>query len=165
MVYNTPTPTSVHTLKGIAREIPDLVMVFFCTLLGELQAESDVYTVRNVVEIKATASDVVFNCIILLGNFHYELAILELSDSGIAYMLTEAGVLAEGLVAGFMKGKYYNRSTRIHQILVAVMEKALVSKYTEALPDAISICARMMSRSTFTDENYTVDISIPPLTL
>ena len=55
--------------------------------------------------------------IILLGNFHLELAFngavgTLLADSGIEYMLTEAGVLAEGSAAGFMKGKFYNRCTR-----------------------------------------------------
>ena len=47
--------------------------------------------------------------IILLGNFHLELAVFLavgtfLADSGIEYLITEANVLAEGSLAGFMKG-------------------------------------------------------------
>ena len=42
-----------------------------------------------------------------------------LADSGVEYLLNEAGVLAEGSVTGFMKEKFYNRCTRIHQILDA----------------------------------------------
>ena len=47
--------------------------------------------------------------IILLGNFHLELAFFGavgtfLADSGIEYLITEANVLAEGSLAGFMKG-------------------------------------------------------------
>ena len=47
--------------------------------------------------------------IILLGNFHLELAFFGavrtfLADSGIEYLITEANVLAEGSLAGFMNG-------------------------------------------------------------
>ena len=47
--------------------------------------------------------------IILLGNFHLELAFFGavgtfLADSGIEYLVTEANVLAEGSLAGFMNG-------------------------------------------------------------
>ena len=47
--------------------------------------------------------------IILLGNFHHELAFFGavgtfLADSGIEYLNTEANVLAEGSLDGFMNG-------------------------------------------------------------
>ena len=47
--------------------------------------------------------------IILLGNFHLELAFFGavgtfLADSGIEYLITEANVLADGSLAGFMNG-------------------------------------------------------------
>ena len=50
-----------------------------------------------------------FELIILLGNFHLELAFFGavrtfLADSGIEYLITEANVLAEGSLAGFMNG-------------------------------------------------------------
>lgn len=79
--------------------------------------------------------------IVMLGNFHLELAYFGalgtyLAESGIEYLLTEAGVLAEGSLAGFMKGKFYNRCTRLHQVLAAVMEQSLLSRYIETLEDA-----------------------------
>ena len=54
--------------------------------------------------------------IILLGNFHLELTFfgaveIFLTDSGIEYFITEANVLAEGSLAGFMKGKFYHNSS------------------------------------------------------
>ena len=88
--------------------------------------------------------------IIMLGNFHLELAFFGavgtfLADSGVEYLLNEAGVLAEGSVAGFMKGKFYNRCTRIHQILAAVMEQELFSMFLKLMGDEESLAMEMMS--------------------
>ena len=52
--------------------------------------------------------------LIMLGNFHIELAFFAavgnfICESGIEYILTEADVLAEGSMLGFIKGKFYNR--------------------------------------------------------
>ena len=87
-----------------------------------------------ILSLKAPAFD---RLIILLGNFHLEMAFFGalgtcLADSGIGN-LTEVSVLAEGSLAGFMKGKFYNRCTRIHQILAAVMERALFERYMDLL--------------------------------
>ena len=76
--------------------------------------------------------------IILLVNFHLELAFFgalgtHIADSGIEYILPESGVLAEGSLSGFMKGKFYNRCTRIHQILAGVLEQALLTRFLELL--------------------------------
>ena len=76
--------------------------------------------------------------IILLVNCHLELAFFGalgtyIADSGIEYILTESGVLAEGSLSGFMKGKFYNRCTRIHQILAGVLEQALLTRFLELL--------------------------------
>ena len=74
------------------------------------------------------------NLIILLGNFHLEMAFFGavgtyLADSGVEYLLNDSGVSAEGSVTGFIKGKFYNRFTRIHQILAAVLERELFSMF------------------------------------
>ncbi len=87
--------------------------------------------------------------IILLGNFHFELAFFGavgtfLADSGVEYLLNEAGALAEGSVAGFMKGKFYNRCTRIHKILAAVMERELFSKFLHLKEDDEPLATEMM---------------------
>ena len=57
--------------------------------------------------------------LIMLGNFHIELAFYGavgtlINKSGIEFIFTEADILAEGSMAGFIKGKFYNRCTRIH---------------------------------------------------
>ena len=72
--------------------------------------------------------------LILLGNFHIELAFFGavgtmISASGIEFILTEAGVLAEGSVTGFIKGKFYNRCTRIHDLLANVLEMKLCERF------------------------------------
>ena len=94
----------------------------------------------------------------MLGNFHLELAFFGalgtfLADSGVEYLLTEAGVLAEGSLAGFMKGKFYNRCTRVHQILAAVMERALFSKFLEVREDA----EKSLAHEVMTDCDNTVE--------
>lgn len=60
----TPSPTSLHTLKENAPMIPDLILFFFRTLVGGLQADTGVESSRDVVERKAMAlsSDAIFNC-------------------------------------------------------------------------------------------------------
>ena len=70
----------------------------------------------------------------MLGYFNVELTFFGaigtyISDSGLEYLLSEAGILAEGSVVGFIKGKFYNRCTRIHQIAAAVLERSLFERY------------------------------------
>ena len=74
--------------------------------------------------------------VILLGNFHLELAFFGalgtyIADSGLEYILTEAGVLAEGSLSGFLKGKHYNRCTRIHQLAATVLEMLLFDRFLD----------------------------------
>ena len=90
--------------------------------------------------IQALQSPLFDNLIILLGNFHLEMAFFGavgtfIADSGIEYLLTEADILANGSLTGFLKGKFYNRCTRIHQIVAAVMEQKILAKYKETLTD------------------------------
>ena len=60
-----PAPTSVHTLKESSPNIPDLTLLFFRTLIGGLQPNSNSSSAtRDALERKviASASDAVFNC-------------------------------------------------------------------------------------------------------
>ena len=80
-----------------------------------------------------------------------------LADSGVEYLVNEAGVLAEGSLAGFMKGKFYNRCTRIHQILAAVMEGELFSKYLKVMEDEEeSLAIEVMSNYNVTVDHYDI---------
>ena len=54
-------------------------------------------------------------------------------ESGTEYILTESGILAEGSLMGFIRGKFYNRCTRIHEILGIVMERKLYGQFCKTL--------------------------------
>ena len=80
------------------------------------------------------------NLLILLGNFHIELAFYGavrtmINESGIEFTLTEAGVLSEGSLTGFIKGKFYNRCTRVHDLLANVLEMKLYQQFLLTIPE------------------------------
>jgi hypothetical protein len=52
-----------------------------------------------------------------------------INESGAEYILTESGVLAEGSLMEFIHGQFYNRCTRIHEILGIVMERKLYDQF------------------------------------
>lgn len=90
--------------------------------------------------IQALESPLFDKLLIMLGNFHIELAFYGaigtmVNESGIEFILTEAEVLAEGSMMGFMKGKFYNRCTRIHELLANVMELKLYDRFVQDLPE------------------------------
>lgn len=60
----TPSPTSIHTIKETAPQIPHLVLLFFRTLISGLQPESVLHHSMDQIKRKtlASASDAVFNC-------------------------------------------------------------------------------------------------------
>ena len=77
--------------------------------------------------------------LVMLGNFHIELAFYGavgnlINESGIEYILIEADVLAEGSMVGFMKGKFYNRCTRIHELLANALERKMYQRFVRDLP-------------------------------
>ena len=78
--------------------------------------------------------------LVMLGHFHVELAFYGavgtfINDSGIEYILTEANILAEGSMMGFIKGKLYNRCTRIHKLLANVLEQKLYERFVFETPE------------------------------
>ena len=80
--------------------------------------------------IQALDSPMFDKLLIMLGNFHLELAFhgalgTYISESGAEYLLTESGILAEGSLMGFIRSKYYNRGVQIHDMLAAVMERKM----------------------------------------
>lgn len=77
--------------------------------------------------------------LIMLGNFHTELAFYGavgtmINESGVEFILTEAEVLAEGSMVGFLRGKFYNRCVRIHELLANVLEMKLYDLFLQDLP-------------------------------
>jgi hypothetical protein len=56
-----PSPTSVHTLKENAPNIPPLALLFFRTLIGGMQSGGRSAHSEDLIERKV-ASDAVFNC-------------------------------------------------------------------------------------------------------
>ena len=74
----------------------------------------------------------------MLGNFHVEFAFYGaigtmIDESGIEFILTESEVLAEGSMIGFIKGKFYNRCTRIHELLANVFEQKLYDHFLQEI--------------------------------
>ena len=59
-----PSPTSVHTLKDNALNIPPLTLLFFRTLIGGMQSETKSAHSKDIIKRKvvASASNAVFNC-------------------------------------------------------------------------------------------------------
>ena len=78
------------------------------------------------------------NLLILVGNFHLELSFFGavgtfLNGSGIETILAESGVLAEGFLVGFIKGKFYNRCQRIHELTAIVLERLFFQRFMDDL--------------------------------
>ena len=74
----------------------------------------------------------------MFGNFHLELAFYGtigtfINESGAEYLLTESGMLAEGSLIGFIRGKYYNPCVRIHDINDLVMEREMYDTFMSTL--------------------------------
>lgn len=64
--------------------------------------------------------------LIILNNFYTELALFWivgtlLNESGTEYMLSEADILTEGSMMGFIKIKFHSCCIEIHQLLANVM--------------------------------------------
>ncbi|ESO95159.1 hypothetical protein LOTGIDRAFT_160925 [Lottia gigantea] len=90
--------------------------------------------------IQAIESPMFDNLLIMLGNFHVELDFYGavgtlINETGIEFILTEADILAEGSMMGFIKGKFYNCCTRIHELLANVLEQKLYQLFLLDLPE------------------------------
>ena len=101
--------------------------------------------------------------LIMLGNFHLELAFYGVIDtfineSGAEYLLTESGILAEGSLMSFIRGKYYNRCIRIHDILALVMERKLydtfISTLTREMKDVLNDLLSNVPQDCGTQEQF-----------
>ena len=78
--------------------------------------------------------------IILLGNFHLELAVFGalgtyINESGGDNLLVEAGVIAGGSLMDFFRGTLYNRCTRVHEILASTLEDLLFESFLSSLAE------------------------------
>ena len=60
--------------------------------------------------------------------------------------------MAEGSLNGLLKGKFYNRCTRIHQLLAAALEKALFIKYLEHNNDDKLLASSIMDQGDLSQE-------------
>lgn len=115
--------TMVRSLKIAEETTQDFIVVTY-----------DLAVALKAYSIQSLESPHFDNLLILLGNFHLELALFGalgtfVQESGIEFLLTESGTLAEGSLPAFLKGKIYNRCTRLHQIVANALEKLLFEKY------------------------------------
>ena len=106
-----------------------------CVVTYDLAVALKAYSIQ---ELESPKFD---NMLILLGNFHVELAIYGalgtmINESGRDYILSESGILAKGSLMGFLRGTFYNRCTRIHEIFATALENLLFEKFTSSMsPD------------------------------
>ena len=123
------------TQNDVVRE----TMVRSLNVASETNQEYGIVTYDLAVALKAYSIQAVDaplfdNLLILLGNFHVEFAMFGalgtyINESGAEYLLVESGVLAEGSLMGFIRGKFYNRCTRVHEILANVLERKLYDQF------------------------------------
>ena len=121
--------TMVRTLNVVKEANQDFAIVTY-----DLAVAKKAYSIQ---EVERPLFD---DLLILLGNFHVELAFYAavgtmISASGIEFILTEADVLAEGSVNGFIKGKFYNRCTCIHDLLATDLEMKLYERFQLTIPE------------------------------
>ena len=99
----------------------------------------------------------------MLRNFHLELAFYGvigtfINESCAEYLLTESGILAEGSLMSFIRGKYYNRCVGIHDILALVMEKKIydtfMSTLTHEMKDALNDLLSNVPQDCGTQEQF-----------
>ena len=115
--------TMIHTMN-IAKETGQEYAIVTYDLAIDLKAYS----------IQAVETPLFDKLLIMLGNFHIELSFFGavgtfINESGIEFILTKADILAEGSVMGFIKGKFYNRCSRIHELLANVLELKLYERF------------------------------------
>ncbi len=113
------------------------------TVANETGQEYGVVTYDLAVALKAYSiqaldSPLFDKLLIMLGNFHLEMAFYGAIDtfinqSGAEYLLTKSRRLAEGSLMGFIRGKYHNCCTRIQDILALVMERKLYESFISTL--------------------------------
>ena len=138
--YMDPIPKS-PTNNDVVRE----TMVRTLNVAKETGQDYTVVTYDLAIALKAYSiqaleAPLFDKLLIMLGNFHIELAFYGavgtfIDESGIEFVLTEADVLAEGSMMGFVKGKFYNRCTRIHEILANVLEQKLYDRFLSKISE------------------------------
>lgn len=99
----------------------------------------DLVIVQKAYTIRVLESPLFDKLLIMLSNFHTELAFYGVvgtlvNESGIEFILTEPEILVEGSIMGFIKGKFYNRCTRIHWLLANVLEQKLYERLLQDSP-------------------------------
>ena len=140
ITYLEPLMSS-PTVNKVVKE----TMIRALAIAKEMQEEYAIVTYDLAVASKAYCiqqleAPMFDKLLVLLGNFHVEIAFFGalgtfIQESGVEVILTESNVLSAGSLNGFMKGKYFNRCTRIHQILATVLEKLLYQAFLETMTD------------------------------
>ena len=138
--YMDPIPRS-PTNNEVVRE----TMIRTLNIAKETKQDFAVVTYDLAIALKAYSIQAIEtplfdNLLILLGNFHIELAFYGavgtlINESGIEFILAEADILAEGSMRGFIKGKFYNRCSRIHELLANVLEQKLYDRFLLTIPE------------------------------
>lgn len=99
----------------------------------------DYAVILKAYSIQALESLLFDKLLIMMGNFHIELAfygatITIIRKSGLEFIQIEAEVLAEGSMMGFIKGKFYSRCTRIHERVANFLDQKLYNRFLLEIP-------------------------------
>ncbi|KAK6168761.1 hypothetical protein SNE40_019944 [Patella caerulea] len=87
--------------------------------------------------IQAAESPLFDNLFIMLGPFHISMAYFKavgkyIGESGGPFILSDAGIIADGSLTGFLTGTHYNRCKRIHPLLALSLEVLHFRQFCES---------------------------------
>ena len=90
--------------------------------------------------IQAIETPLFDKLLVMLGHFHIELAFYGavgtfINKSGTEFILREADILAESSMMGVIKGNFYNRCTRVHELQANVLEQKMYERFLLEIPE------------------------------
>ena len=117
---NDVVPETMIRTMSVAKEIGQEYGIVTYDLEVALKA----YSIQQIVK------PLFDNLLVMLESSHMQPAFFRavrnlINESRLEDIITEEDILAEGSMVGFIKGKFYNRCTRIHEPVANVLEKKM----------------------------------------
>ncbi len=115
------------------------------------------------------------NCVIRLGGFHTLCAFFNVigkrfQDAGLADILVECKIIADGSIAGVMNGHQYNRAVRCHKIMFEALQRVRFISFGKWLVkqdnvdlDIVAVYHEITEAQKQTDKNKVEEILESPL--
>ena len=117
-------------------------------------------------QIQMEESPLYDNLFIAMGAFHIEMALFHaigkfVEESGGPYILNECNVLAKGSLKGFITGKSYKRSKRLHQLLSVAFEILHFESYLTKIQNTEEVIDIIKYELDITKQHPCTDIYTP----